>query len=101
MTLGETIIAAIVRGELVRTVEPGHQQRSVLVWSSGAAEQLEAVVAEHVEACMQELRDELNRSQNQFAACDANLTQAIVDLECLRMSCAAKKDSVKAKGIAP
>ena len=49
-TLGEALIAEIIKQGMIAVAHPDPDEAHVFVWSSGAAEQLEAVVAHHSKA---------------------------------------------------
>lgn len=48
LTLGEKIISAIIQQGMVKVAHPDPDLPNVFVWSSSAAEQIEAVVHEHI-----------------------------------------------------
>lgn len=65
MTIGEQIIAAIAKGGLfsANDVDGPVERPLIYVWSSGAAEQLEAVVEAHIE---ERVRVELEKYRKGF-----------------------------------
>lgn len=64
-TIGTMIIDRIIAGTLLHaTCVHSDEHRCLVVWSSGAAEQLEALVAEHVAAETQHLLKRIARLEH-------------------------------------
>lgn len=47
-SIGEKIIDAIIKQGMFRVAHPDPGETHIFVWSSSAAEQLEALVADHI-----------------------------------------------------
>lgn len=83
MTIGEKILAEIIKQGMVSAYDVnGPIERPVIfVWNGNSDEQLDALVADHVETCLLKLRDELHLAQGAYAQCNDNLSQALCELE--------------------
>lgn len=84
MTIGEKIINEIVWQRMFRVSHPDPDAAHVFVWSSGADEQLEAVLSEHIQAEKEILTNDILLSQGAYAMCDTNLKNALCEIEDLR-----------------
>lgn len=82
MSVGHDIIQAIARGGMfgVHDGDGPVDHPVVIVWSSGAAEQLEAVVQQHING----LIESHIMVVDAYAACSAKLNDALVEVEKLR-----------------
>lgn len=86
MSVGHDIIHEIARGGMICV----HDDRGpissglVYVWSSGAAEQLEAVVEQHFQKRVNGLIESLLMATDAYASCSTKLNDALVELDRLR-----------------
>lgn len=86
MSVGHDIIQEIARGGMFCVHDDCGPIASglIIVWSSGASEQLEAVVDQHFQKRVNGLIESLLIATDAYASCSTKLNDALVELERLR-----------------
>lgn len=86
MNIGYRIIEEIGKGAMFATHDvDGPIERSLIyVWSSGAAEQLEAVVHQYTDQQLASVRNDLRLSQGAYDLCNMNLKNALAEIKEMR-----------------